>query len=185
MTEQIDHLNQYLIRLLYFHCTNNLAITAHTTELQGYQEKSKCLHLVKAANQSIQGFFMLPAALSWIIAPYAKQLYIKDQPSPPRVPGDPKNPHCNTYIFQMVYAVCKGNRIVDRYVWSNMFYLEKMICEMHVDNSRKIPYYWEEKEGVPIQKVQSFYMVPERFYWMLAPFVKHFYIADRLPMIAK
>jgi hypothetical protein len=98
MKNKEEHLHKYIFRLMYFVCTDGKVISDDTQMTYAYQEKKHCEHRISnrttrwlwedktkpVPQDKIEGFFLVPEKLWWILAPFAKQFLIKDKVSPPR-----------------------------------------------------------------------------------------------------
>ena len=144
------------------------------------QEAKNCLHRIKTTANTIEGFFLLPEKLSWIIEPYAKELYRKDRIKPPQNEAPSQQDLGKIYKFRLVYMICTDGAAIKPDVQMTNAYQQSEDAEPLIKN-RTHHWLWEDKtKPVPQDKVEGFYLVPEKLWWILAPFAKQFLIKDRI-----
>lgn len=73
-----QYLHKYTFRLMYGTCTNNTLAANRADIIYIYQEAKHCKYRIKTPANTIEGFFLVPEKLSWIIEPYVRQLHKKD-----------------------------------------------------------------------------------------------------------
>jgi hypothetical protein len=182
---------------MYFPCVEGKSIYGDIKMTIAYSEKKAGIHLESLSThlrwedhaqpvprRKLEGFFLIPERLSWILAPYARELYIKDRDRLPFQPGAPKHLHSNKYCFRLLYFVCTDRKILDDQASGGTYvYPEKQYCQ-HLQENRHTHWLWEDKtKPVPTKTIEGFFLVPENLYWILVPFAKAFFIKDRWPQI--
>lgn len=171
-----NHRHKYTFRLMYCICTNNAVVTDDKEMIHLYQEARNCVHRIKTSANTIQGFFLLPERLSWIIEPYTRALCKQDTIKPP----DSGQDIGKTYKFRLVYVICTDGAAIKPDVQMTTAYQDREQAEPLIKN-RSTHWLWEDKtKPVPKREVQGFYLVPEKLWWILAPFAKQFLIKDRM-----
>lgn len=181
----LNHRHKYIFRLMYCICTNRALIADGKEVIHLYQEAKNCLHRIETSANTIEGFFLVPEQLSWIIEPHAKELYKKDNIKHSSNAEPSKQGEGKIYKFRLVYITCRNGVAINPDVQMTNAYQQREEAERHIKN-RVTHWLWEDKtKPVPQNKVESFYLVHEKLWWILAPFAKQFLIKDRVLLSGK
>lgn len=102
----------------------------------------------------------------------------EDRVQMPGPASTPNNP-AQKYQFRLLYFICKDGEIISANVQRTNAYQERKQCEPLIEN-RTIHKHSEDKtKPLPKESIEGFWLVPEKLWWILAPFAKEFLIKDR------
>jgi hypothetical protein len=153
-------------------------------EIHAYQEFKHSVHRVITPDHTIEPFFLVPEKLAWIIEPYARELYKKDGITYPHNAPFEQDPG-KIYKFRLVYFICTDGAVIRSDVQMTNAYQRSKDAEPLIKH-RTNHWIWEDKtKPLPRQTVEGFWLVPEKLWWILAPFAKEFLIKDRISPLKK
>jgi len=176
-----EHLHRYLIRLMYFLCTKGSVISGESQQPNAFQEKKHCSRNAQSPEQTSEGFFLLPESLQWIISPYAKLLYVKDRAIPHDSLYNPKTGNQeHKYSFRLLYFICTDKELIGHNTQSVASFQQRSEAEKMIKNRSYYYAYEDQNKPIPQRKAEGFFLVPEKLYWILAPYARLFYIKDRM-----